>query len=35
MLKIQHLAGFSGLSEVGARLVAGRCEQINRGVPIR
>ncbi|VTZ59946.1 conserved hypothetical protein [Sinorhizobium medicae] len=35
MLKIQHFAGFSGLSKVGARLLAGRCERFNRGVPIR
>lgn len=35
MLKIQHFAGFSGLSNVGARLLAGRCERINRAVPIR
>lgn len=35
MLKIQHFAGFSGLSKVGARLLAGRCERFNRVVPIR
>lgn len=35
MLKIQHFARFFGLSKVGARLLAGRCERINRAVPIR
>ncbi len=35
MLKIQHFAGFSGLSKVGARLLAGRCAGINRAAPIR
>ncbi|ASY74408.1 hypothetical protein SF83666_d70230 (plasmid) [Sinorhizobium fredii CCBAU 83666] len=35
MLKIQHFAGFSGLFGGCARLVAGRCGPINRGVPTR